>query len=187
MARIVNKIPKRKTGKYANTGQQSEDALSTIINIGEIIKKIQDNKDISDEEKDIIKKYLQKLALTSCVMVSYYNGNGLNVFQNAEKTGLTLKMNSEQKDILRKISRNTSMARILFATGKYSSYIMLVLAISNMYIYGHSKFLYNAIQPEENLTFIGICAYITYCILQNKRYAKKIANNTEKLVNINTR
>ena len=168
MAKILRKIPKRNCGKYADIGQSAEDVLSQIRDINELATEIKSDKELTNDEKCEYINCLQKLALSSCSIVSYYKGNGLNTFQNAEKTGLTQNLNDKQINVLKKISRNTEMARILFATGKYSSYVMLALALGTLYIQGHNKFVYNLIQPEETYMFISVAIFALYCILKHK-------------------
>ena len=186
MAKILKKIPKRTYGKYADIGPVAEDVLSQIRDIDELVIKIKSNDELTYNEKRKCINSLQKLSLSSCSIVSYYNGNGLNTFQNAEKTGLTQKMTNKQINILKNISRNTEMARILFAAGKSSIYVIFVLALGTLYIQCHNKFLYNIIQPEETYVFIGFAIFALGCILKNKKITKDIADNIEKLVNINT-
>ena len=186
MAKILRKIPKRHCGKYVDIGPAAEDVLSQIRDINELKTEIKNDNELTNDAKYKCINYLQGLALSSCLIVSYYNGNGLNTFQNAEKTGLTEEMTPEQINILKNISKNTEIARILFATGKYSSYIMLGLALGTLYIQGHSKFVYNLIQPEETYMFISFAIFALYCMLKQKSLAKNVAKNIEKLMNIKT-
>jgi len=186
MAKILRKIPKREYAKYAKIGQDAEEVLSDIRDIRELMVEIKDNKELPDEIKLEFIGYLQQLSLMSCTTVSYYDANGLNTFQNAEKTGLTLTMTDEQIKILKNISRNTEFARVLFATGRYSGYVMLVLALGTMYIQFHNKFLYSIIKPTETYLFIGVAIFTLYCLLKNGSLAKNISNKIARLSNMNT-
>ena len=187
MAKILRKIPHRKHGKYTELGSAAEDVLSKIQDIKKLTIEIQNSKDLTDDEKRLLKDSLDNLALICCTKVSYYNANGLNTFQNAEKTGLTQNMTQEQIKILKKISNNVQMLRILFATGRCSGYIMLTLSLCTLYIQGHYQFLYNIIQPEEIYIFLSFAFAALYCFLRYEKLSKKMENQIEQLVNINTR
>lgn len=193
MAKILKKIPKRKNGKYANDGKKANEILSKIYTFEDFLDSKMKNElsNLAEEDQQYILNVCQKLAdglnFISCVEVSYRNLNGLNVLQNAEKNGLTDKMTKEQINILQKMSRNTSLARILFATKKCSSYIIFIIALWNFYIYTHMQFLYKMIQPEETFVFIGILLVIIGCIKGEKLLATNTANKLEQLIDLKTR
>lgn len=187
MAKFLKKIPKRAHGKYTEFGVVAERVLQNVQNIDNFIQKMEADEEIPDIYKKEIKNYLHELSLFFCVEVSYKNANGLNTFENAEKTGFTQKLNDEQVKILRKISNNVKFARVLFAIGKCCGYTMLVLPLGSLYINGHNKFIYNIIQPTEIYIFIGFAVAALICILKQEKLANKIANQIEYLVNQNTR
>lgn len=175
MAKILKKLPKREHGKYFKTGFFANIFLSNI-------NSVMNNFVEKDNEQ---KKQIQQAALVSCIEISYSNANGLNTFQNAEITGLTQNLNDEQIKILEKISNNTELARILFATGKCSGYIMLVLMLGTLYIQGQSYYLYNLIQPGETFMFIGVAITAAYCMIKQETLAEKVKKQIQQLVNIN--
>ena len=132
MAKILKKIPKRLHGKYADTGKIADNILLKNYTINDIFDEEirQDLSDLSDADKQELLKTADELAdnlnFFSCITVSYKNLNGLNVFENAEKKGLTQNLNEKQLKILKQISNNTSFARILFLSAKYSGYGLIL-------------------------------------------------------------
>ena len=186
MAKILRKLPKRTHGKYANTGAMAEEVLLNIQEASKLIEIAEQNIDLTDSDRQKITNYLHGLSLISCADVSYHNSNGLNTFQNAEKTGFTQDLNDEQIKILKKISHNIEMARILVATGKYSAYIMVVLTLCSLYLESNIRFLYDMIQPGEIYTFIGFALCAMFCILKQESLANKTAKQIKHLVNQNT-
>jgi hypothetical protein len=187
MAKILKRIPKRKHGKYADIGYAAEDVLLNVQDVYELIEEVQQNKELNDDEKKHTISYLNGEALLSCISVSYYKGNGLNTFQNAEKTGLTEKMTDEQKDILRKLSKNVSLARILYTTGKYSVYALVGTMMFNLYANSHLQIFKNIIQPKQTYVFICVALFCMCCILVQERLTNICDYELKQLVGLNER
>lgn len=135
--------------------------------------------EIIEEYADLISKYLN---LSVCAYISRTKLNNLNVFENAEKKNLTDEMTDEQKDILKKVSKQVKIDRALFLSGKYTGKIAMFMAVANFVINVYWKDLYNAIQPAE--IYIFICVAISFLIsfLASQHTTKKIADNLLKII-----
>lgn len=175
MAKILRKLPQREHGKYAATGKKAEEILSNLYTTD------------SDKNPELSLYEKQVLDFLSCTLVSFDNLNGLNVAQNAEKSGLTENFTQQQKNLLNQISQNTSFARILSLTTKYSGYAMIIYGISNFYIKHNMKILYNFIYPKNIYVFISIAILAFACIMSQETLANNTAKKITKMINLNTR
>ena len=193
MAKIVGKIPERTGGKYAATGRKAEEILLKTYT-GEDIFSEEYSKELYKWNKENAERVLQDCEnwaayrnILSCIEVSYDNLNGLNVFQNAEKKGLTENMTKEQIDILKKISKDTSFARTLFVASKYTAYVLVAMALTNLYISSHIRFLHNIIQSEETYAFIGGLVFILFCALAQGPLAYATLYKIKRMLNLKQR
>lgn len=144
----------------------------------------EEDNEIIEEYADLISKYLN---LSVCAYISRKKLNNLNTFENAEKKNLTKEMTDEQKDILKKISKQVKIDRVLFLSEKFTCKIALFMAVANFVINMYWKDLYNAIQPAETYTFICVAISFLISYLASQHTTKKIANNILKIVKMQQR
>ena len=193
MAKILRKLPQREHGKYAITGKKADEILSNLYTVDKFLTPEINNdmsqlsKDEQEELIDYFKDLADGLNFLSCTMVSFDNLNGLNVAQNAEKSGLTEHFTRQQMNLLNQISQNTSLARILSLTTKYSGYAMIIYAIVSFYIKHNMKILYNFIYPKDIYVFISIAMVAFACIMSQEKLANNVAKKIEKMIDMNTR
>lgn len=135
--------------------------------------------EIIEEYADLISKYLN---LSVCAYISRTKLNNLNVFENAEKKNLTDEMTDEQKDILKKVSKQVKIDRALFLSEKFTRKIAIFMAVANLVINVYWKDLYNAIQPAETYTFICVAMSFLISYLASQHTTKKIADNILKII-----
>jgi hypothetical protein len=114
--------------------------------------------------------------LIPCVIVAEENLNGLNTYENAEIIGLTKDMTDEQKDMLKDLSNDVKLKRLLAITRRGTSMLILLTAISNMVLCLYNKNIYNKIHPGEDYFFWGLVVLFVSLFFIDK----KIKNNISK-------
>jgi len=140
--------------------------------------------DIINQAAEIAAKSLNFL---SCVEVHYKNLNKLNTFENATKKGLTQEMTDKQKETLKKISKDVSLARILFVSGKYLSKIAFYIACINLMTFVFWQDLYQQYKNPENIIVYSMLTYSIYCLIHGRILTRKIDKNVVKMVYSNMR
>lgn len=147
--------------------------------------------DLDEKSKDIINQAAEiaakSLNFLSCVEVHYKNLNKLNTFENATKKGLTKEMTDEQKETLKKISKDVSLARILFVSGKYLSKIAMIIACTNVMLCIYWQDLYQQYKNPENIIVYSMLIYCLYCLIHGRILTKKIDKDIVKMVYSNMR
>lgn len=139
--------------------------------------------DFSSCPKGGIKPAVQaayKNRLMDYIKCSYLNYTRTSVYDNATQCGLVVKLNAEQKALLKKISRNTEIQRICFVTNRCLGLMMATLAIGTMACqFLAPDNLYKTIQIPEIQIFIAVALSVIPGILIDEFESEK----TQKCVN----
>lgn len=183
---IEQKLKKLKTAtadEILSKNYTKDDFIDTKIKWDMINYSEQENQ-IIEEYSDYMAKYMN---LSVCAYVSHEKLNNLNTFENAEKKNLTKEMTDEQKKILRKISNQVKIDRVLFIGGKITSKIAIFMGIAQLIIDVYWKDLYDMMQPTENYAFICVATVFLILYLTSQHTTENIAKNITKIINAKTR
>ena len=140
----------------------------------------------SELENEIIEIYSEYLAdymnLAVCAHISHEKLNNLDTYENAEKKNLIKDMTKEQKDILKKISKQVKIDRFLFIGGKITGKIAIFIGVTNFIINTYWKDLYNMMQPTEIYVFISVTVLFLILYLTSQYTTEKISKNISKII-----
>ena len=134
---------------------------------------------MSEEQK---KEYMQLKQielvyrnLAPCILVAQEKLNGLNTFQNAEKIGLTKDMTDEQKEMLRDLSKDVDLSRILSISRKWCKVILMSAIPVHFILKMYFNNFYNSIQPGEKCVLWGMIFSSIYLYFVDRKIGKNIS------------